>query len=81
MATEPCARLDHETGNETSSETSEVAQNIVLTLKITRKSPIWTYFHLAESETSEDQSEVSDYSVKQSHTAICLLCKSAVVAK
>ena len=46
-----------------------MAENIVVTLKITRKSPVWAYFHLVEtieSEASEDQSDVCEYSAKRS---------------
>ena len=34
-----------------------------------------------ESEATEDQSDVCEYSAKRSNTAICSLCKSVVVAK
>ena len=34
-----------------------------------------------ESEASEDQSDVCEYSAKRSDRAICLLCKSVVIAK
>ena len=78
MVTEPRVCLDRGTGNETNSEASEVAENIVVTPKITRKSPVWAYFHLAETiklEANEDQSDVCEYSAKRSDTAIFLLCK------
>ena len=84
MAVESRVCLEREIGNETSSETSEVSENIVVSSKVTRKAPVWAYFYLKEtieSEASEDQSDVCEYSAKQSNRAICSLCKSVVIAK
>ena len=84
MAVESRVCLEREIGNKTSSETSEVSENIVVSSKVTRKAPVWAYFYLKEtieSEASEDQSDVCEYSAKRSGSAICSLCKSVVIAK
>ena len=68
MAVESHVCLEWEIGNKTSSEKSEVSENIVVSSKVTRKAPVWAYFYLKEtieSEASEDQSDVCEYPIEQ----------------